>query len=97
MSNLALALLIAIGSIGTATAQVNMQYSGQYSGEANGQYNGRVDGRANRNEGLPPSVADKANGTYQNPLSENDYNEVNAINPDARPYWQRRVRRECQY
>jgi hypothetical protein len=39
---------------------VALQYSGQYSG----QYDGRVDGRGSRNEGFPPSAADKRAGTY---------------------------------
>jgi hypothetical protein len=95
-----MAIAGAIGATWPSRAQVNMQYSGlsngQYSGQANGQVDLRVDGRPNRNEGLPPSVADKANYKFQNPIHPNDCNEVEAINPDARPYWQARVRSACQ-
>jgi hypothetical protein len=77
-------------------AQVNMQYSGQYSGLYSGRYDGRVDGRANRSEGLPPSVADRSNYLYDNPVDQNDCNEVNAISPDYRPGWRARILAACQ-
>ena len=38
------------------------QSNGQYSGQWDGQVDSRVDGRASRNEGLPPSAADIADG-----------------------------------
>jgi hypothetical protein len=78
-----------------AAAQVNMQYDGQSNGQYSGQVDPRVDGRANRNEGLPPSVADKGNGRFQNPVTVDDCVEVQQLNPDARPGWQRRVNRAC--
>jgi hypothetical protein len=82
-----------------AAAQVNMQYDGQSNGQYSGQYSGqvdpRVDGRANRNEGLPPSAADKGNGRFQNPVTVDDCVEVQQLNPDARPGWQSRVNRAC--
>ena len=90
-------VLLAVVLAGPAAAQVNMQYSGQANGQYSGQVDPRVDGRANRNEGLPPSAADKSNGTYQNPVYQDDCNEVNAINPDARPRWQDRIRAACNY
>ena len=72
------------------------QSNGQYSGQSNGQVDERVDGRANKNEGLPPSTADKANRTFDNPVSQDDCAEVDALKPDARPGWQARVRAACQ-
>jgi hypothetical protein len=72
------------------------QSNGQSGGQSNGQIDERVDGRANKNEGLPPSAADKANGKFDNPVSQQDCNEVDALNPDARPGYQARVRAACQ-
>jgi hypothetical protein len=81
----------------SAFAQVNMQYDGQADGQWSGQYSGqvdpRVDGRASRNEGLPPSAADK--GGYENPVYESDCAELQNLNPDARPAMQRRLGRAC--
>ena len=70
--------------------------SGQYSGQHSGQYNGRVDGRASHNEGLPPSTADRANRTFDNPIDPGDCAEVDSLKPDARPGWQARVYSACQ-
>jgi hypothetical protein len=95
-----LALLILQGTSPLAAQDMGRPQDGFYSGQSNGQYSGqsneRVDGRANKNEGLPPSVADKANGTFDNPISQDDCNEVDALKPDARPGWQARVRAACQ-
>jgi|SRR3954451_8006342 hypothetical protein len=81
----------------SALAQVNMQYDGQANDQWSGQYSGqvdpRVDGRPSRNEGLPPSAADK--GGYQNPVYESDCAELQDLNPDARPSMQRRLGRAC--
>jgi hypothetical protein len=76
--------------------QKGLPQDGFYSGQANGQVDPRVDGRSNRNEGLPPSAADKANRTFDNPVYQNDCAEVEALNPDARPGYQARVRAACQ-
>jgi hypothetical protein len=74
-------------------------YSGQqdgfYSGQVNGQVDLRVDGRASKNEGLPPSAADKSYGIFENPLNAYDCVEVQALKPDARPGYQARVREAC--
>jgi hypothetical protein len=72
------------------------QSSGQYSGQWYGQVNPRVDGRPNRNEGLPPSAADNDNRRFDNPIDPGDCTEAEMLNPDARPGWQRRVRRACE-
>jgi len=97
--------LTALASIGMASAQTSgRSQDGFYSGQANGQYsgradrqsNGRIDGRPSRNEGLPPSAADRSNSTIDNPVAATDCIEVNAIAPDARPGWQSRVRDACQ-
>jgi hypothetical protein len=69
-----------------------VQYSGQFSTQ---YYNGRVDGRPNRDEGLPPSAADKGNRTFDNPIDPQDCAEVEMLKPDARPGWQARVREAC--
>jgi hypothetical protein len=68
---------------------VSLQYSGQYSG----QYNGRVDGRVNRQEGFPPSAADKR--AFTNFGDPRDCVEVTFFAPDARTRWQSRLSREC--
>jgi hypothetical protein len=68
---------------------------GFYSGQSNGQVDERVDGRASRNEGFPPSVADRNNRVKENPISQSDCAEVDAFAPDARPGWQARVRAAC--
>jgi hypothetical protein len=44
-----------------------------------GQYSGRVDGRASHNEGLPPSVADKDNRRFDNPIDPGDCAEVDSL------------------
>ena len=72
------------------------QANGQYDGQSNGQVDPRVDGRGSHNEGLPPSVADRNNRTFENPISQGDCAEVDAIAPDAHPGWQARVRAACQ-
>lgn len=75
-------------------------YSGQAFGQSSSQFNGqvdlRVDGRGSRNEGLPPSAADKRNRTIDNPVYQSDCTEVDAIAPSARRGWQARVRAACQ-
>jgi hypothetical protein len=48
-----------------------------------------------RNEGLPPSAADKDNGTFDNPIYPGDCAEAEMLNSDARPGWQARVRSAC--
>ncbi|WP_143198655.1 hypothetical protein [Bradyrhizobium sp. AS23.2] len=65
------------------------------SRQPNGPVDLRVDGRANKREGLPPSAADKSNGTHQNPIYESDCAEVDQLNPNARQRYQSRVRRAC--
>lgn len=91
--------------LGPAAAQeVGRSQDGFYSGESDGQYSGqwsgqvdlRVDGRPNRNEGLPPSAADKDNRLFDNPIDPGDCAEAEMLNPDARPGWQRRVGRACE-
>jgi hypothetical protein len=72
------------------------QWYGQYSGQWDGQVDSRVDGRASRNEGLPPSAADKDNRRFDNPIDPGDCAEAEMLNPDARPGWQRRVGRACE-
>ena len=84
-----------ITSVATSFAQVNMEYDGQANGQYSGQVDPRVDGRASRNEGLPPSAADKATGIYQSPVDPNDCAELQALNPDARVRAQRHIAREC--
>jgi hypothetical protein len=99
-----LAFLMLQGASPLAAQDLGRPQDGFYSGQSNGQYSGqfnsqvdeRVDGRANKNEGLPPSAADKANSTFDNPVSQNDCNEVDALKPDARPGYQARVRAACQ-
>jgi hypothetical protein len=99
-----LAVLILQGASPLAAQDVGRPQDGFYSGQSNGQYSGqsneqvdpRVDGRANKNEGLPPSAADKANRTFDNPVNQDDCAEVNAMAPDAHPGWQARVRAACQ-
>lgn len=68
---------------------------GFYSGQSNGQVDERVDGRPNKNEGLPPSAADRGNRLHQNPINADDCAEVDALKPDARPGYQARVREAC--
>ena len=79
----------------SALAQVNMQYDGQVNDQYSGRVDTRVDGRPNRNEGLPPSAADKATGLYESPVNPNDCAELEALNPNARVDAQRRIAREC--
>ena len=89
-------LLLAIPASSPSTAQeLGRPQDGFYSGQANGQVDERVDGRANKNEGLPPSAADKANRTFDNPVSQDDCAEVSALKPDARPGWQARINAAC--
>ncbi len=96
MSRAALILSAMIMSVSTAAAQQPCRpQDGFYSGQSNGQVDARVDGRANRNEGLPPSAADKDNRTYENPLNAYDCVEVESLKPDARPGYQARVREAC--
>jgi hypothetical protein len=83
--------------------EVGRSQDGFYSGESDGQYSGqwsgqvdpRVDGRPNRNEGLPPSAADRDNRRFDNPIDPGDCAEVDSLSPDARPGWQARVRSAC--
>ena len=77
---------------GFYSGQSNSQYSGQWSG----QVDPRVDGRGSRNEGLPPSAADKDNWRFDNPIDPGDCAEAEMLNPDTRPGWQRRVGRACE-
>ena len=72
------------------------QSNGQYSGQSNGQIDLRVDGRAGKNQGLPPSAADKENRVHDNLLNAYDCVEVEALKPDARPGYQARVRSACE-
>jgi hypothetical protein len=93
---MALSLLLAISTCSPSIAQqLGRPQDGFYSGQANGQVDERVDGRANKNEGLPPSAADKANRRFENPISQDDCAEVAAMNPDARPGWQARINAAC--
>jgi hypothetical protein len=88
---------LVLSNASALTAQeVGRPQDGFYSGQVNGQVDERVDGRTNRNEGLPPSAADKANRTFGNPINQDDCVEVSAIAPDTRPGWQARVRAACQ-
>jgi hypothetical protein len=94
-------LVLLVGPVGAQ--EVGRSQDGFYSGESDGQYSGqwsgqvnpRVDGRPNRNEGLPPSAADKDNRTFDNPIYPGDCAEAEMLNPDARPGWQARVRSAC--
>jgi hypothetical protein len=104
MSRAALFLAILISSLSSVSAQqfgrpqdgfYSGQWSGQYSGQWSGRVDGRVDGRPNRREGLPPSAADKSNNKFDNPIDAYDCVEVEALNPDARPGYQARVRQAC--
>ena len=99
-----MAVILVVLFAGPAGAQdVGSPQDGFYSGQSNGQYSGqwygqvnpRVDGRPNRNEGLPPSAADKDNRRFDNPIDPGDCAEAEMLNPDARPGWQRRVGRAC--
>ncbi|HKO72030.1 MAG TPA: hypothetical protein VJV58_13970 [Bradyrhizobium sp.] len=93
------ALLVGCAWSPLLAQQQGRQQDGFYSGQANAKYNGqvdeRVDGRANKNEGLPPSVADKGNRAYDNPVRPDDCAEVDALRPEARRGWQARVRAAC--
>ncbi|MEH2485858.1 hypothetical protein V1280_001797 [Bradyrhizobium sp. AZCC 2230] len=71
-----------------ALAQVDLR-------QPNGPVDLRVDGRPNKRVGLPPSAADRGNGTRQNPVYESDCAEVAQLNPSARQGYQSRVRRAC--
>jgi hypothetical protein len=61
------------------------QSNDQYSGQSDGQVDLRVDGRGSRNEGLPPSAADRSNHTVDNPVAASDCAEVNSISPESVP------------
>ena len=95
-------LVLLAGPVGAQ--EVGRSQDGHYSGESDGQYSGqgsgqvdpRVDGRPNRNEGLPPSVADKDNRRFDNPIDPGDCAEAEMLNPDARRGWQRRVGSACE-
>jgi hypothetical protein len=96
LGKLSLAVTLACCAWSSLMAQQEgRQQDGFYSGRANAQVDERVDGRANKNEGLPPSVADKGNRTYDNPIRPDDCAEVDALRPEARPGWQARVRAAC--
>jgi hypothetical protein len=56
------------GSSPLLAQDVGRPQDGFYSGQSNGQVDLRVDGRASHKEGLPPSAADKSNGTIENPI-----------------------------
>ena len=73
----------------TAQGQVDLR-------QPNGPVDLRVDGRANKQEGLPPSAADKGNRTYGNPVYETDCAEIEQLNPNARRRYQSRIRRACE-
>lgn len=96
--------VMVLGLLAISTPLVAQQsghpQDGFYSGQSNGFYSGqvdlRVDGRGSHSEGLPPSVADKSNRIFDNPLNLTDCAEVNFLAPDARPGWQARVLRACQ-
>jgi len=97
-----IALLLLVGP--AAAQEVGRSQDGYYSSESDGQYssqwsgqvNPRVDGRGSRNEGLPPSAADKDNRVFENPIDPGDCAEAEMLNPDARRGWQRRVGRACE-
>jgi thioredoxin-like negative regulator of GroEL len=89
-------ILISVLSLPAVFAQqLGRPQDGFYSGQSNGQVDPRVDGRASKNEGLPPSAADKNNRSFDNPISASDCAEVEALKPDARPGYQARVREAC--
>src|ERR1700722_3741491 len=98
----AILLALLVGPVGAQ--EVGRSQDGFYSGESDGQYSGqrsgqvdpRVDGRPNRNEGLPPSAADKDNRMFDNPIDSGDCAEAEMLNPDARRGWQRRVGSACE-
>jgi hypothetical protein len=95
-------LVLLVGPVGGQ--QVGRSQDGFYSGESDGQYGGqwsgqvdpRVDGRPNRNEGLPPGVADGDNRRFDNPIDPGDCAEAEMLSPDARRGWQRRVGSACE-
>ena len=89
------AAAVAVMLTSSALAQVDMQYDGQANDQYSGQVDTRVDGRPNRNEGLPPSAADKATRLYESPINPNDCAELQALNPDVQVGAQRRIAREC--
>jgi hypothetical protein len=63
------------------TQDVGRPQDGFYSGQSNGQIDEGVDGRPSRNEGLPPSAADKNNRITDNPINQSDCAEVDAVAP----------------
>ena len=86
-------LIISLSSV--LAQQLGRPQDGFYSGQWYGQVDTRVDGRPNRNEGLPPSAADKANWLFDNPISAYDCVEVRMLKPDVRPGYQARVLQAC--
>jgi len=92
---LGLAIAIALLASPAFAQSEGRPQDGFYSGQSNGQVDERVDGRATRNEGLPPSAADRDNRIKENPISQSDCAEVDALAPDARPGYQARVRDAC--
>jgi hypothetical protein len=105
MVGLPMAVTLLVLLVGPVAAQeVGRSQDGFYSGESDGQYSDqwsgqvdpRVDGRPNRNEGLPPSVADRDNRQFDNPIDPGDCAEAEMLNQDARRGWQRRVGSACE-
>jgi hypothetical protein len=92
---LVLSVLMTVAVSSASAQQLGRPQDGFYSGQVNGQVDLRVDGRASKNEGLPPSAADKSYGIFENPLNAYDCVEVQALKPDARPGYQARVREAC--
>ena len=96
MRSTALVLLVlATSSSSVFAQQLGRPQDGFYSGQANGQVDLRVDGRASKNEGFPPSAADKNNSAVENPVNAYDCVEVDAFRPDVRPFYQERIREAC--
>jgi hypothetical protein len=91
---LILSILI-VSQLSVSAQQAGRPLDGFYFGQSNGQVDERVDGRASKNEGLPPSAADRGNSTFDNPISADDCFEVEALNPNVRPGYQARVREAC--
>jgi hypothetical protein len=97
-------LFAALGTAGSTAEDSGRPQDGFYSGQSNGRYSGqskgqvseRIDGRGNKNEGVPPSAADKDHQTYVNPAPASACSELNSISPDARPGWEGRTRAACQ-
>lgn len=88
MRRVTVCLICLISVAVPALAQVDLR-------QPNGPVDLRVDGRPNKRVGLPPSAADKGNGTRENPVYQSDCAEVDQLNPGARPRYQSRVRQAC--